>query len=270
MALEIFEQSDFGKGEDKSLSLKIPKKRAKKAEFPVGTFTITDIKQAVKNPNRANIFVNGKYRFSLDIFQLTDLGVKIGEIFDEKEIQNLEQQSEFGKLYALALIYCLMRPHSERDIRDYLMKKTLSKKLRNKKTGEFYEKSGVSKLSVEQVLARLKEKKYIIVIVVSMISTTLFSYLLFLLFNIGTNSVMGGISGVIFGLIGSLLALSVLYGDVYSYLFKQIVSSVVLMLFISVAVPSISLVGHLGGMIGGFIATFVLEKIDSKKERIIN
>ena len=112
----------------------------------------------------------------------------------------------------------------------------------------------------------LKEKKYIIVIVVSMISTTLFSYLLFLLFNIGTNSVMGGISGVIFGLIGSLLALSVLY----SYLFKQIVSSVVLMLFISVAVPSISLVGHLGGMIGGFAATFVLEKIDSKKERIIN
>ena len=161
MALEIFGQSDFEKGEDKSLSLKIPKKRTKKAEFPAGTFTITDIKQAVKNPNRANIFVNGKYRFSLDIFQLTDLGVKIGEIFDEKEIENLEQQSEFGKLYALALNYCLMRPHSEREIRDYLMKKTLSKKLRNKKTGEFYEKSGVSKLSVEQVLARLKEKKYI-------------------------------------------------------------------------------------------------------------
>ena len=161
MALEIFGQSDFENSEDKSLSLKIPKKRAKKAEFPAGTFTITDIKQAVKNPNRANIFVNGKYRFSLDIFQLTDLGVKIGEIFDEKEIQNLEQQSEFGKLYALALNYCLMRPHSEREIRDYLMKKTLSKKLRNKKTGEFYEKSGVSKTSVEQVLARLKEKKYI-------------------------------------------------------------------------------------------------------------
>lgn len=52
---------------------------------------------------------------------------------------------------------------------------------------------------------------------------------------------------------------------------NQIVSSVVLMLFISVAVPSISLVGHLGGMIGGFVATFVLENIDSKKkERIIN
>ena len=87
--------------------------------------------------------------------------MKIGAKFSEDELKNLEQQSEFGKLYALALNYCLMRPHSEREIRDYLMKKTLSKKLRNKKTGEFYEKSGVSKLSVEQVLARLKEKKYI-------------------------------------------------------------------------------------------------------------
>lgn len=116
----------------------------------------------------------------------------------------------------------------------------------------------------------LKGKKYIIVIIVSMLSTTLFSYLLFLLFNIGTNSVIGGISGVLFGLIGSLLALSVLYGDVYSYLFKQIVSSVILMLFISVAVPSISLVGHLGGMIGGFIATVVLEKVNTRKEKIIN
>ena len=160
MALDIFEQSDFRKS-DESLSLKIPEKRAKKIEFPAGTFTITNIKQAVKNQNRANIFVNGKYRFSLDIFQLTDLGVKVGEIFDEAEILHLEQQSEFGKLYALALNYCLMRPHSECEISDYLMKKTLSKKLRNKKTGEFYEKSGVSKLSVEQVLARLKEKKYI-------------------------------------------------------------------------------------------------------------
>ena len=116
----------------------------------------------------------------------------------------------------------------------------------------------------------LKEKKYIIVIVVSMISTTLFSYLLFLLFNIGTNSVMGGISGVIFGLIGSLLALAILYKDIYSYLFKQIATSVLLMFFISVAIPSISLSGHIGGMLGGFVTTIILEKINIKKKMIIN
>lgn len=116
----------------------------------------------------------------------------------------------------------------------------------------------------------LKEKKYIIVIIVSMISTTLFSYILFLFFNTGANSVMGGISGIIFGLIGSLLALSVLYGDIYSYLFKQIASSVLLMLVISVAIPSISLTGHIGGLIGGFVTTIILEKLNINKNKIIN
>ena len=54
-----------------------------------------------------------------------------------------------------------MRPHSKKEISDYLWKKTLNRKLKNYKTGEFYEKKGVSKISVEQVLSRLIEKKYI-------------------------------------------------------------------------------------------------------------
>ena len=54
-----------------------------------------------------------------------------------------------------------MRPHSEKEIHDYLRKKTLTKKLRNRKTGEIYEKKGVSSLSVDQTMARLKQKKYI-------------------------------------------------------------------------------------------------------------
>ena len=154
MALDIFDQNDFKE--------KVTKKSFRKEDvFKDGHFKITDIKQAVKNPNRANIFVNGKYRFSLDIFQLTQLNIKIGAKFSKVEIENLKQQSEFGKLYALALNYCLMRPHSEKEIRDYLWKKTLNRKLKNRKTGEFYEKKGVSKLSVDQVLDRLIEKKYI-------------------------------------------------------------------------------------------------------------
>ena len=153
MALEIFDHSDF--------ECKKIKKGSQEATFKDGFFIITDIKQAVKNQNRANIFVNGKYRFSLDIFQLTQLNVKIGSKFTKTEIENLEQQSEFGKLYSLALNYCLIRPHSKKEISDYLWKKTLNRKLKNHKTGEFYEKKGVSKISVEQVLSRLIEKKYI-------------------------------------------------------------------------------------------------------------
>ena len=153
MALEIFDHSDF--------ECKKIKKGSQEATFKDGFFIITDIKQAVKNQNRANIFVNGKHRFSLDIFQLTQLNVKIGSKFTKTEIENLEQQSEFGKLYSLALNYCLIRPHSKKEISDYLWKKTLNRKFKNRKTGEFYEKKGVSNISVEQVLSRLIEKKYI-------------------------------------------------------------------------------------------------------------
>ena len=43
-----------------------------------------------------------------------------------------------------------------------------------------------------------------------------------------------------------------------------------LMFFISVAIPSISLSGHIGGMLGGFVTTIILEKINIKKKMIIN
>ena len=34
---------------------------------------ITNLKQGVKNPNRVNVFVDGKYSFSLDVAQVVDL-----------------------------------------------------------------------------------------------------------------------------------------------------------------------------------------------------
>lgn len=113
-------------------------------------------------------------------------------------------------------------------------------------------------------------KKYVIVIVVSMFSTTLFPFLLYFLNGTGANSIMGGISGVIFGLIGSLLALAYLYKNIYMYLFKQIAPSLALMLLISFMMPSISLTGHIGGLIGGFLITVVIEKIEKLKKKIVN
>ena len=114
------------------------------------------------------------------------------------------------------------------------------------------------------------QKKYLLVIVVSMLSTTVIPLLLYFINGAGYNSIMGGVSGVIFGLIGSLLALALLYKDVYMYLFKQIASSVILMLILSFMLPSISLTGHIVGMIGGFVVTWIIEKGDLSKRRLIN
>jgi DNA polymerase-3 subunit delta len=81
---------------------------------------ITDIRQAVKNENRVNIFVNGKYSFSLDIAQVVDLGIKKGLIITEEQLADYKKASEFGKAYQRALEWVLTRPHSERELADYL------------------------------------------------------------------------------------------------------------------------------------------------------
>lgn len=122
---------------------------------------ITDISQAVRNPDRVNVSVDGKYRFSLDIYQLSDLGIKIGKEYTEDELSDLESESQFGKLYARALEYCLMRPHSAKEVRDYLWRKTLAQKSRNRKTGEIKTREGVSKSNTERVFNRLVERGYI-------------------------------------------------------------------------------------------------------------
>lgn len=106
----------------------------------------------------------------------------------------------------------------------------------------------------------LGQKRYAIVLGISMVATTLLPCLLYLINDSGAYSVMGGISGAIFGLMGALLALAMKFKNIYAYLFKQISSSILLMLLISVLVPSISLTGHVAGMIGGFVAMLLIIK----------
>jgi regulatory protein len=117
---------------------------------------ITAVTAQQKDKNRLNVMVDGKYRFSLDIFQYADLGIKIGKDYNEDELLALETESQFGKVYARALEYCLMRPHSSREVRDYLYRKTRDTRT---KSGEM--KKGVSPQITERVFDRLVEKGYI-------------------------------------------------------------------------------------------------------------
>ncbi len=121
---------------------------------------ITDIFQAVKNPNRVNVSVDGKYRFSLDIFQVGELGIKVGKEYSEEELTELETESQFGKLYGRALEYTMLRPHSKREVKDYLWRKTRATKYKSHK-GEIKERTGVSQEIADRVFARLVEKNYL-------------------------------------------------------------------------------------------------------------
>lgn len=112
-----------------------------------GELVITDLKQGVKNPNRVNVSVDGKFSFSLDIAQVVDLGVKVGLALSAEKLEELKRASEFGKLYQRALEWALVRPRSEKEVRDYLYKKVFERKL--------------DKSYIDLIVARLKEKKYL-------------------------------------------------------------------------------------------------------------
>lgn len=126
---------------------------------------ITDIKPAIKDQNRVNVFIDAKFSFSLDISQLTDHPLKIGQQLSPEELADLHQLSDFGKLYIRTLEYTLSRPHSEKEIRDYLKKKTTPQNIRvkNPKTGEWQTKPKkvYSSNLIPPVLARLTQKGHI-------------------------------------------------------------------------------------------------------------
>ena len=121
---------------------------------------ITNLSSQIRNPDRVNVSIDGKYRFSLDISQITELGVKVGRETSEEELAILETESLFGKLYSLALNYSFSRPHSVRELRDYLYRKTLTTKFRTKK-GEVRERDGYSPALTTRVLEKLQHKGYV-------------------------------------------------------------------------------------------------------------
>lgn len=138
--------------------IETPKQKAQKQ-------AITDIKEAVRDQDRLNIYIDGKFFCSLALSQVVDLKLKIGRVLTDEELIELKRASEFGKLYQRALEYALLRPHSQKELRDYLKKKTLSRTIRvkNKKTGEYQTKlkEGFDASLVEPVLARLIERGYV-------------------------------------------------------------------------------------------------------------
>jgi regulatory protein len=117
---------------------------------------ITALTPQQKSDNRVNVIVDGKYRFSLDVYQVIDLGIRVGKEYSETELVELEAESQFGKLYGRALEYCMMRPHSGKEVRDYLYRKTLDVRT---KTGGI--RKGADKAVAERVFNRLVEKGHI-------------------------------------------------------------------------------------------------------------
>lgn len=129
---------------------------------------ITAIKVQIKKTDRFSIFVDEKYSFSLNEYQLANMGLHINQELTAEELDNLKNDSDFGKAYERVLNYLSIRPHSQKEIEDYLTRTYLYPKPKSyiDKLGQrIIKKQEVDKAKVlamnERVINRLQEKGYI-------------------------------------------------------------------------------------------------------------
>lgn len=102
--------------------------------------TITDLRPATRDNNRVNVFLDNKFAFSLTIAQVADLKLKIGRELSDEEIAEIQSASDFGKLFQRSLEYALTRPHSEKEMRDYLKRKKMKREVEQKRYDSFVER----------------------------------------------------------------------------------------------------------------------------------
>lgn len=121
---------------------------------------ITNLTAQVNHPERLNLFMDGQFKLSLDIAQVVNLGLKVGMEVSVERLAELEQESAFGKLYAQALNYCLVRPRSVRELRDYLQNKSLPANYKTRR-GEVKQRPGLAPELTERVLLKLQQKHYL-------------------------------------------------------------------------------------------------------------
>lgn len=138
------------------------------AEPPVvshgaGMNIVTNMTQGVRDPNRVNVFINGRFDFSLDVAQVVDFQLKVGRRLNAEQLQELRRASEFGKLYQRALEWALTRPHSLKEARDYLKRRKLKRVQLNQARAR-EEKRPLSEFddaTLELVFGRLVERGYL-------------------------------------------------------------------------------------------------------------
>lgn len=84
---------------------------------------ITDIKQQVHRQGRYSIYADGKYCFSLSEAELLRSEVRIGQVYNSEQLNELLTIANEDKAYSRALDYLARRPRSEWELTDYLRRK---------------------------------------------------------------------------------------------------------------------------------------------------
>lgn len=115
---------------------------------------ITAISPQKKKSSRFNIFLDEKFAFGIEGETLLSNNLKVGKILQEEDIAKILKKEQGAKLLDLATNFLSFRPRSEKEVRDYLIKKISTRE--NIKFSQARESP-----LVDQVISKLKKYKYL-------------------------------------------------------------------------------------------------------------
>ena len=101
---------------------------------------ITALKAQVKNSERVSVFVDSKYTFSLTLNEVLAYKLKKDLELSETDVEMYKKLSEDSKLRAMTYEWLMGRPHSTKELKDYLYKKKTDSDLQAKLIAEFTQK----------------------------------------------------------------------------------------------------------------------------------
>lgn len=87
---------------------------------------ITRIKQQ-KNENRANVYLDGRFAFGVTIAELLKNGLNVGIELDNGQIEKIKKTDQKEKVYGNVVRFAMMRPRSEKEIRQWFKRKETDK-----------------------------------------------------------------------------------------------------------------------------------------------
>jgi regulatory protein len=92
---------------------------------------ITSIKQQ-KNKDRVNVYLDDKFGFGIDLDNFVLLHLKVNQELTENEIEEIVKKAEFQKTLDKLLRFAMVRPRSEKEVRDYFRRKKVHESMHEK------------------------------------------------------------------------------------------------------------------------------------------
>lgn len=122
---------------------------------------ITKISQQSRRKDRFSIYIDEKYVFSLNDFQLASSGLRLGKELTKAEVEEFATESQFGKMYERSLNFISYRSRSKREIEDYLKRTFLYPKPKtyiDKDSQRQFKKVEVDADKIKNLIERIMER----------------------------------------------------------------------------------------------------------------